>query len=87
YGLTIENYSNDLWVRDGLEYALNECDEPLSTKLKLAIAEADNDFLARTEADLEQRLGRHCHLNEGWWWKRRPKAGPMAEFLASSLKA
>jgi hypothetical protein len=86
YTAMIEEYLNDLMARDGLEIALEECHEPLRTKLMIAVAEADNEFLARTQEDVGQVLARYFHIKPSaeWWWRRRPVVGPLAELLTRS---
>src|SRR5438105_15639701 len=83
--MEVEDYTNDLMGRDGLEIVLAECREPLRSKLKLYIEEADKEFLARTQEDVGQTLERYSSIPEesGWWWRRRPAAGPLANFLTN----
>jgi hypothetical protein len=59
YVSTIDDYTNDLTTRDGLEIALARCDEPLHGKLQRSITAADAEFIARTVDDAEQTLGRY----------------------------
>ena len=86
YRPTIDDYTNDLTGRDGLEIVLTECDEPLRAKLMILIEKADSEFLARTQDDSGSALGRYYRIDEssGWWWKRIPAAGPLAEYLNTS---
>ena len=81
--MTVDDYTNDLISRDGLEVVLSECPEPLCTKLRLSIEIADNQFLARTLEDVEHTLGQYFQIDQSsaWWWHRRPTAGPLAEYL------
>jgi hypothetical protein len=85
YIATIDDYTNDLAARDGLEIALGLCHGPLHAKLKASIDQADREFLARTRDDDDHVLGQFYRMDEsaGWWWKRRPAAGPLAEYLAT----
>lgn len=85
YRGTIDDYTNDLTTRDGLEVVLRECDEPLRTKLVTLIEQADGEFLAATQVDTGRVLRRYFRINESseWWWKRTPTAGPLAEYLNS----
>src|SRR5579862_2253670 len=86
YTLTVDEYTNDLTSRDGLEIVVAECDEPLRSKLDLYVMHADREFLARTRDDIEGFVGRYFRIEEtdGWWWRRTPSAGPLADFLAQS---
>jgi len=83
YKMTIDDYTNDLTARDALEIILTECRGPLGAKLRLLIEEIDNGFLARTQEDVGHALERYFQSDRsaGWWWKRRPGAGPLADFL------
>jgi hypothetical protein len=60
--------------------------EPLRAKLAISIEKADSEFLARTRDDTGSALGRYFRIDEssGWWWKRAPATGPLAEYLNSS---
>jgi hypothetical protein len=83
YQMTIDDYTNDLTARDALEIVLAQSQGPLGAKLRLLIEEIDKGFLARTQEDVEHVLERHFQSGRsaGWWWKRRPSAGPLADFL------
>jgi hypothetical protein len=83
YELTIDDYTNELMARDGLEWALGACPQPLRVKLLSWIETADRAFVAGTQDDNDSVLGRFFRVDEtsGWWWKRVPKAGPLAESL------
>ena len=83
YAATVDDYTNDLVTRDGLEIVLAECQEPLRCKLQARIERLDEEFLRQTEADNEDRLGRYYQVDQksGWWWKRRPIKGPLADYL------
>ncbi|WP_343713668.1 hypothetical protein [Inquilinus sp.] len=83
YTGTIDDYTNDLTGRDALAIVLAECPEPLHSKLKNLVDNFDGEFAARTQDDTECLLIRYFRIEEtaGWWWKRRPAAGPLAEYL------
>jgi hypothetical protein len=89
YALTIDDYTNDLTARDGLKIAVATCPEPLRSKLMLSIELADGEFIARTHEDAGRTLGRYFRIDEasGWWWRRTPTAGQLAEFLISPAPA
>ena len=84
YECTIDDYTNDLCSRDGLELALSRADLPLSAKLLSVIEAADHEFCLRTAHDGGTAVGQYCRIDEssGWWWRRRPVAGPLADYLA-----
>jgi hypothetical protein len=86
YRLTVDDYTNDVTARDGLEIVLAACEEPFRTKLRCYVDEADAAFVARTEEDVGALLGRHFLIDEssGWWWRRRPIVGPLAAYLRRS---
>ena len=83
YDLTIDDYTNDLTARDGLEIALATCPEPLRSKLERVVESADEQFVTRTQEDIGHTLGRYFRIDEasGWWWKRTPDVGQLAELL------
>ena len=83
YPATVDDYTNDLTARDGLELALRECPPLLRDRLQAVIDAADERFKAGTVDDNEGRVARYFRVDDGsgWWWKRRPKAGPLADFL------
>lgn len=86
YTLTIDDYTNDLCARDGLEIALSAADVGLRTKLLAIVSQADRAFIARTVDDEGVAVGRHYRLQatSDWWWRRRPTAGPLADYLDSA---
>ena len=87
YVLTVDDFTNDLTARDGLEIVLGWCEGTLHAKLKAPIEQADGEFIARTRDDDGSILGRFYRIDDsaGWWWKRRPAAGPLADYLATSM--
>ena len=86
YRLTIDDYTNDLVSRDGLELVLAACTPPLLDRLRPWDA-ADREFTERTDADPDEAIGRFYHRDDlsGWWWKRRPSSGPLADYLAEAF--
>lgn len=84
YKLTIDDYTNDLCSRDGLEVALRRVAPSLRAKLQRSVDEADQEFAARTDDDAGAAVGRYYRIDasSGWWWKRRPLAGTLADYLA-----
>jgi len=86
YTGTVNDYTNDLTTRDALEIVLAECPEPLRTKLKSAIEQADKEFLCGTQDDANHSLEIYYRINSasGWWWRRKPCSGWLAEYLAAT---
>ena len=82
--LTIDDYTNDLCSRDGLDLALRRASPSVRAKLQSCVDQADREFTFRTGEDAGSALGRYYRLDarSGWWWKRRPVAGPLADYLA-----
>ncbi|HEY2048509.1 MAG TPA: hypothetical protein VGH03_04155 [Caulobacteraceae bacterium] len=85
YELTVDDYANELMARDGLEWTLGACADPLRAKLQAWIEAADGVFIAATEPDDDGSLGR-ADETSGWWWKRRPKTGPLADSLPHRVR-
>jgi hypothetical protein len=83
YELTVDDYTNDLTARDAIELLLSWCSEQFLTWAKPVVDEADQRFVDRTAPDEEGVLGRYFRISEdsGWWWRRRPVSGPLAEYL------
>jgi hypothetical protein len=77
----IDDYRNDLDARDGLEIVLAKCPEPLRAKLNAWIEMSDKEFIAGTTEDIANSLGHFSSGSSGWWWKRKPTEGPLAEYL------
>jgi hypothetical protein len=89
YKLTIDDYTNDLTSRDGLEIVLANCHGPLQSKIRAHIEQSDQQFLARTEEDTRKALWQFYQIDasSGWWWRRNPTTGPLADYLANSVRA
>ena len=81
YEYTVDDYTDDLTSRDGLEIALAECPEPLLAKLKSAVEQADKEFLAGTQDDVTHSLEEYFRIRAGWWWRRTPRSGSLAKYL------
>ncbi len=81
YRLTVDDYTNDLTARDGLELVLARCQEPLRSRLRVVVEAADEEFRSRTLKDDAGAVARYYQItNEsGWWWRRKPAA---VEYLA-----
>jgi hypothetical protein len=84
YTLTVDDYTNDLTARDGLELVLARCAEPLRSKIRVIVEAADKEFRSRTLEDDSGAVARHFRVTDvsGWWWRRKPARGPLADYLA-----
>ena len=87
YSLSIDDYTNDLTSRDGLELVLAACAASLRDKLHPWVDAADREFTERTETDADEAFGHFYRVDDlsGWWWKRRPTKGPLADYLAEVM--
>ena len=83
YNFTVDDYTNDLTARDALEIVLAECPAPLRAKLRFHVEAADKEFLTRTQEDVCHALEHYFKISQsdGWWWRRTPATGPLAEYL------
>lgn len=72
YNLTIDDYTNDLCIRDLLQIILTACPKLLRTKLEKLIEPLDNLFLQNTKK-IEDPLLSHLENEQNyWWWYRIP---------------
>lgn len=85
YTATVDDYTNDLCSRDYLELAMANASIDLRSTIGQQVAPADESFRRLTIDDSELRLGRYFQINrkDGWWWRRRPTSGPLADYLGS----
>lgn len=83
YSGSVDDYTNDLCGRDALELIVQGSPQALATRLGDLLREIDDGFLLRTVPDDAHVLGRYYRSTpaQGWWWRRVPSAGPLAEFL------
>jgi hypothetical protein len=84
YGLTVDDYTNDLCSRDYLAEVTARASAELRAAISGRLAAADDRFRASTVEDTDHRLGRWFRIgpDRAWWWHRRPSSGPLADFLA-----
>jgi hypothetical protein len=84
--MTVDDYTNDLCSRDYLELAVNRLPSDISEPLSDRVATLDREFRNGTVADDQGVLRRFFRIEpcSGWWWRRIPSAGPLADYLASS---
>ncbi|MBQ1540732.1 hypothetical protein C5708_01765 [Caulobacter sp. CCUG 60055] len=86
YLMIVDDYTNDVTSRDGLELAVAKCSPTLRAKLVACIEPADQTFKSRTKLDTEGVLAYFFRIDDlpGWWWRRVPETGPLAEALKSA---
>lgn len=79
----VEDYTNDLTVRDGLEEVRGEALGSLRSRLDRWLTHADWHFREATTGDERKLLGRFYSIQEedGWWWRRIPKGGQLRRAL------
>jgi hypothetical protein len=84
YDGTIEEYLNDLTSRDGLELIIDRAPDSVRLGLERLVAETDEIYRRETVEDVEQRLRHFFRIadEDGWWWHRIPKTGPIATEIA-----
>ena len=84
YASTADDYTNDLCPRDYLEVAMARASIGLRSAIDQQVATADELFRRQTVEDQQGRLGRYFRIErkDGWWWRRRPSSGPLADYLA-----
>ena len=74
-----------LFVRDFLQEALDGLPAPLRERLAVVVDAADEEFRSYTVDDPAARMSRIAEVEpggRGWWWRRVPETGPIAEDLA-----
>ncbi|WP_404352349.1 hypothetical protein LG324_05390 [Phycicoccus jejuensis] len=84
YEATVDDYTNDLCSRDYLADFASRASKDLRVQVQVHIAGADATFRAATIDDAEGLLGKYyrIELKDGWWWRRKPSSGPLAEWLS-----
>ncbi len=79
YRLLIDNYKDDLGVRDTIEEVLLVLDDRDRGWLRGLIEPADAAFVAATRPDSERLVDRNDRHRGTWWWHRVPnKLGSLA---------
>ena len=81
--LTIDDYTNDLTARDAIELVLSWCSDQFGGWVNPVVKEADERFANGTAPDDEGVLARYFRIKDdaGWWWRRRPVSGELADYL------
>src|SRR5689334_316728 len=80
---TVDDYTNDLTVRDALELVLTWATPSLRARLAPEVEVSDEAFRAGTAEDGGVAIGRYFRVDStsGWWWKRRPTTGALGRYL------
>ena len=88
YELTIDDFTNDLTGRDGLELLLDWASPPLAADLRLRVDAVDVQYREGTVEDGGEALGRYFRVDasSGWWWRRKPAAGQLADYISAHAK-
>ena len=83
YPMTIDDYTNDVTARDGLDLVLKWTSDRAREVVGDAISEADETFKASTVDDGGDAVSRYFRIGDraGWWWRRRPTTGRLAAYL------
>jgi hypothetical protein len=86
YSMTGDDYTNDLGSRDYLELAIARLTGDVGESLSALLAEADKRFREFTIDDGDGTLGRFFRIDaaSNWWWRRIPRSGPLAAYLAAA---
>ena len=86
YVATIDDYTNDVCSRDYVAQVMSDASDTLRAEIEEHVVPADERFLSSTVVDDDDRIGRYhrVDLKDGWWWRRRPAAGPLAQYLDES---
>lgn len=86
YSMTVDDYTNDLCSRDYLELAISRLPADVSESLFALVADADETFRESTIDDGDGILGRFFRIDaaSNWWWRRIPRSGPLAAYLAAA---
>jgi len=84
YTATVDDYTNDLCSRDYLAAVAVRASNGLRSAIDEQVASTDESFRRATVEDTDGRLGRYYRIErkDGWWWRRRPSSGPLADYLA-----
>lgn len=72
YRMTIDDYTNDLCVRDLLQEVCHSVAPPLQRKLDAALGPLDARFKGATIPDKDRKLEQFIKVGDGWWWRRLP---------------
>jgi hypothetical protein len=77
--------AGSLFARDFLQEAIDGLPQPLRDRLAGWVAGVDERFRSYTVDDPRERMAKVAETDlagRGWWWRRVPATGPIAEDLA-----
>ncbi len=83
YGDSIDEYTNDVSVRDWIDRVAGLCEEGVRMKIASMLQDSDKVFEQHTVLDSERWIARYYKYGDGWWWRRRPRSGRLAEWLGA----
>ena|SRR5690348_15791550 len=86
YPATVDDYTNDLCSRDYLDAVMVRASGGLRSEIDREVAATDEAFRQGTLEDVGGLLGKFYRLErkDGWWWRRTPLSGPLADYLTAS---
>jgi hypothetical protein len=88
YQHTVDDYTNDLTSREGLNQLMRRCHPMTALRLSAELEELDTAFRAGTDHDATGALGLFFRIDEssGWWLRRIPKIGPLRDYLDTAFR-
>jgi hypothetical protein len=72
YNFTIDDYTNDLFIRNFFEIVITDCSTQLHEKLMSLLTPLDNRYICSTDS-INEPLLPLLESDLGWWWYRIPK--------------
>jgi hypothetical protein len=82
YDDVIDEYTNDLTVRGILEDFIQQAPSDLAERMRALLEPIDARFRAATRPDEQETVLRFYRADDGWWWRRVPVEGELADYLA-----
>ena len=83
YDATIDDYTNDLCLRDHIEGWVQGADPEERDRRRAEVEALDQRFTLATVEDVNGELAHYFRIDRraGWWWKRIPAQGDLADYL------
>jgi len=82
YSDVIDEYTNDVSTRTVLEEFIQRAPTGLADRMRQLLEPIDARFRAATRSDDEGSVLRFYRGDSGWWWRRVPMEGELADYLA-----